>query len=133
MAEEAIFILYVADQEKSTGFYAAVLGAPPRLKVPGMTEFSLSPNAVLGLMPERGIKRLLGDSIADPALANGVPRAELYLRVKDAASYHARALAAGATEVSRMQPRDWGDEAAYSLDSDGHVVAFAEQRAEPDA
>jgi len=43
----------------------------------------------------------------------------------DAAACHARALAAGATELSALARRSWGDDVAYSLDPDGHVVAFA--------
>lgn len=125
---EAIFILYVADQQRSARFYASVLAMAPTLDVPGMTEFSLGDGAKLGLMPEVGIKRLLGDKLPDTSTASGVPRAELYLVVEDAASHHARALAAGAREVSPLQARDWGDWAAYSLDPDGHVVAFAERR-----
>ena len=54
-----------------------------------------------------------------------MPRSEVYLRVDDPAACHQRALDAGATELSRLAPRDWGDEAAYSLDPDGHVLIFA--------
>lgn len=117
-------ILYVADQAVARDFYAAVLGQAPRLDVPGMTEFELEPGCVLGLMPEKGIKRLL-PSLPDPAAGNGVPRAEVYLTVPDPAASHARALAAGARELSPLEPRGWGDKAAYSLDPNGHVLAFA--------
>ncbi len=119
------FILYVADQERSAAFYEAVLGLAPRLHVPGMTELELPGGAVLGLMPEGGIRRLLGDALPDPATARGVPRAELYLLIDDPCAFHARALAAGALELSPLLPRDWGHLAAYSLDPDGHVLAFA--------
>jgi len=117
-------ILYVADQTKSRGFYAAVLGQEPRLDVPGMTEFELEPGCVLGLMPENGIKRLL-PSMPDPSAGRGSPRVEVYLTVPDPAACHARALAAGARELSPLEPRGWGDKAAYSLDLNGHVLAFA--------
>jgi len=30
-------------------------------------------------------------------------------------------------ELSGVENRDWGHRAAYSLDPDGHVLAFAEQ------
>lgn len=123
--ETAHFILYVADQERSARFYRAALARAPRLDVPGMTEFDLPGGAVLGLMPERGIARLLGPALPDPATARGIPRTELYLLVADAATPHARALAAGARELSPLSPRDWGHTAAYSLDPDGHVLAFA--------
>ena len=92
-----------------------------------MTEFRLGPGAVLGLMPAAGIKRLLGDRLPDPGLAAGVPRAELYLVTDDPRAYHQRALDGGAQELSPLAPRDWGHEAAYSLDRDGHVLAFARE------
>ena len=123
--KEALFILYVKDQSTSTAFYQQVLDSKPRLNVPGMTEFALKDGCVLGLMPEEGIKQLLGDRLPDPAQARGIPRAELYLRVDDPAACHARALAHGATEICGLAPRDWGDVAAYSLDPDCHVLVFA--------
>ena len=123
---KAHFILYVSDQNKSAAFYIAVLDIMPTLHVPGMTEFELSNDSVLGLMPSRGIKKLLGDKLPDPSAAHGIPRAELYLVVSGAAEYHARALQNGALELSPMEMRDWRQEAAYSLDPDGHVLAFAE-------
>lgn len=118
-------ILYVRDQAAATAFWRAALGQAPDLDVPGMTEFALGPQVVLGLMPEAGIRKLLGSSLPDPAAARGIPRAEVYLVVDDAAACHARALAAGAAELSALARRSWGDDAAYSLDPDGHVVAFA--------
>ncbi len=125
MSAASHFVLYVADQDASTRFYAASLALAPRLHVPGMTEFDLPGGGVLGLMPEAGIRRLLGDALPDPAAARGAPRAELYLVVDDPAAHHARALAAGARELSPLAPRNWGHDAAYALDPDGHVVAFA--------
>lgn len=120
----AHFILYVRDQAAAARFYRAVLARDARLDVPGMTEIEIG-GAVLGLMPEAGIRRLLGDEIPDPASARGVPRAELYLLVDDPAAFHARALANGARELSPLAPRDWGHLAGYSMDPDGHVIAFA--------
>lgn len=74
---------------------------------------------------ESGIVRLLGPGLPDPATARGIPRAELYLVLDDPESYTYRALAAGGTELSPMLLRSWGDTAAYVLDPDGHVLAFA--------
>lgn len=120
----AHFILYVRDQRRSCDFYRRLLEREPRLDVPGMTEIELSDGAVLGLMPEAGITRLLGARV-DPSRAGGAPRAELYLLVDDAAALHARAVAAGAEELSPPSRRDWGHVAGYVLDPDGHVLAFA--------
>lgn len=124
---KAHFILYVQNQARSAEFYARVLGYPPSLNVPGMTEFPLSETCVLGLMPETGIKHLLGERLPDPARGRGVPRCEIYLTVVRPDAYHQRALEAGAIELSGLQARDWGDRAAYSLDPDGHMLAFAEK------
>ena len=123
---KAHFILYVKDQARSTEFYQQVLDFPPTLDVPGMTEFALADQCVLGLMPEAGIKRLLGERLPDPAVGTGLPRAELYLPVPQPQDYHRRAIASGAMELSGLEIRDWGHRAAYSLDPDGHVLAFAE-------
>ena len=120
-----IFIFYVRDQDAATQFYQQVLRQKPRLCVPGMTEFLLTDSSLLGLIPEAGIKRLLGDGLPDPANARRAPRAELYLRVDEPAAYHERVLQHGGHELSGLKPRAWGDDAAYSLDLDGHVLAFA--------
>ena len=125
MAATAHFILYVADQAAATAFWTGVLGQPPSVDAPGMTEFTLTQGAVLGLMPEAGIRALLGPALPDPASGRGVPRCELYVVVDDPGGHHARALAAGAREMSPLRQRNWGDKAVYSLDLDGHVVAFA--------
>jgi uncharacterized protein len=121
------FILYVRDQAASTAFYAHVLGCAPSLDVPGMTEFTLSGGSVLGLMPETGIKRLLGERLPDPAGGRGIPRCEVYLVVSDPGGCHRRALEVGAVELSGLEGRDWGARVAYSLDPDGHVLAFAQE------
>jgi uncharacterized protein len=125
----AHFVLYVSDQAESTAFYAKALDMTPALDVPGMTEFSLNGGATLGLMPESGIRCLLGPALPDMSHGHGIPRAELYLVTGDAREFHARALAAGARELSPVAPRDWGDLVGYSLDPDGHVVAFAQSNA----
>jgi uncharacterized protein len=115
-------ILYVEDQTRSRNFYSSVLGLDPFLDLPGMTEFEIG-GAKLGLMPSRGIKALLGESIGDSDIA--ISRCELYLAVDDPSAYAARALSAGARELSPLQLRDWGDEAVYFTDHDSHVIAFA--------
>lgn len=119
------FILYVRDQNASRVFYENVLAQQPTLHVPGMTEFTLRVDTIIGLMPERGIARLLDLDVG--ALAHGSIRGELYLMVAAPEVYHQRALAAGARELSALAPRDWGDRVAYSLDPDGYVLAFATQ------
>ncbi|HTY07584.1 MAG TPA: VOC family protein [Candidatus Edwardsbacteria bacterium] len=121
----SIFVLYVADQTRSKEFYKKALALDPMLDVPGMTEFELSDGCKLGLMPEKGIATILGNAVPDPASANGVPRCELYLNVDDPQACCDRAVHAGAKQVSALQLRGWGDEAAYVADPDGHIITFA--------
>lgn len=124
-ARSVLFILYVRDQAASAAFYRAVLKRTPSLDVPGMTEFEVGAQARLGLMPEAGIRRLLGEAVPDPGRASGIPRSEVYLVVRDPSEYHRRAIEAGAAELSPVALRGWGDDVGYSLDPDGHVLAFA--------
>ncbi len=124
----AIIILYVRDQNRSREFYRRVLASEPSLDVPGMTEFPINSETSLGLMPESGIRKLLGETLPDPSRANGIPRAELYLRVDNAAEFQRRALAAGAGELSALSFRSWGESVAYCLDPDGHVIAIADSK-----
>ena len=123
-----MIILYVEDQERASAFYGAALDLTPILHVPGMTEFKLTETSSLGLMPETGIRKLLGDTMPDPADARGIPRAELYLFVDNPAGCLERARLAGARILDDVRPRDWGDQAGYCLDPDGHVMAFATRR-----
>lgn len=118
-------ILYVSDQEISTSFYRQLLQLEAILNVPGMTEFKLSEKHILGLMPENGIRRLLGDKLPDPSRGVGIPRVELYIRTDDPESYFERSKKLGAYELSKVLPRNWGDRVGYVMDRDGHVLAFA--------
>ena len=122
---QAMFIFYVANQQATTEFYTKVLVLDPVLNVPGMTKYVLPDGSELGFMPGQGMKNMLGDKLPDPAQAAGIPRAELYLIVDDPLAYHQRAIAAGAREMQPLQEMPWGDLTAYSLDLDGHVLAFA--------
>ena len=117
------FILFVADQARSTAYYASVLGAAPQLDVPGMTEFELPGGAVLGLMPVDGINRLL--DLPHAVQAGGGPRSELYLMVDRPDEWFGRAVRAGAAAIEPPVLRDRGHVAGYALDPDGHLVAFA--------
>ena len=56
-----------------------------------------------------------------------IPPAMHTLRVPDAEAAHARALAAGARELSAPAPRGWGERVGYCQDPDGHVLAFAQR------
>ena len=121
----SIFIIYVADQSKSKAFYSNVLQKEAILDVPGMTEFEINADTKLGIMPENGIAKLLGENIVHPATGNGIPRCELYLYVDSPDEYYERALKLGARAISPATARDWGDKVAYCSDFDGNILAFA--------
>lgn len=123
--KEAIFILYVHDQQKSRDFYREVLQLEPVLDVLGMTEFQVNEFTKIGLMPENGIAKILGDKTPHPANGNGIPRCEIYLYISEPEAFLARAIYAGAKEISEYQLRDWNDYAGYVSDLDGHVLVFA--------
>lgn len=120
-------ILYVRNQQQSSHFYTALLNKIPVLDVPGMTEFRLTPECILGLMPETGIVKILGDKVPEPASGSGIPRCELYLFYEQPAELLERAVQLGATLVSPALPRDWGHTVAYCTDPDGHILAFAKK------
>lgn len=121
------FIIYVKDQQKSTDFYKAVLNLSPVLDVPGMTEFQLSEDTKLGLMPETAIKKILRDFTPDPSSGNGIPRCEIYIYVDSPSEYFSRSISSGAVKIDDEKARDWGDSVAYCADPDGHILAFAKR------
>ena len=125
MAKLPMFILYVANQERSTQFYETVLRKKPVLDVPGMTEFQISDDFLLGLMPESSIAKILGNKTLHPENGNGIPRCELYLIVDCPQEALKIALSAGAKEISQTAMRSWGDTVSYCADPDGHIIAFA--------
>lgn len=120
-------ILYVEDQSKSCNFYEKLFRQKADLNVPGMTEFNISANCKLGLMPCKGIAKILADTMPHPSTGNGIPRCELYLYVTDVDREYANAIQNGAKLVSPTADRDWGDRVCYFADPDGHIIAFAEK------
>lgn len=121
------FILYVEDQSRSKEFYKGFLNMEPLLDVQGMTEFLLTAECKLGIMPNKGIQKILKNTLPDPALGNGIPRCELYLIIHDAEEYMQRGLKIGAKLISELKDRDWGDRVGYLADPDGHIIAIAEK------
>ncbi len=119
------FILYVADQKLSRNFYSKILDKEPVLDVNGMTEFLLSDECKLGLMPEKGIMKILGSPFPEPETTKRIHRCELYLQVPNIEECYSRAVEAGAAEVSPVALRNWGDRVGYLSDPDGHIIAFA--------
>lgn len=122
------FILYVYNQEKSRNFYQILLQQKPSLDVSGMTEFTLNDFVKIGLMPNEGIAKIITPKLPHPTSGIGIPRCELYLQVDNIESIFEEAKQAGATEISPITLRDWGDYVGYISDFDGHVIALATKK-----
>lgn len=120
-------ILYVSDQQASAAFYSKLFRQKPDLDVQGMTAFKLSENCTLGLMPNKGIAKILSNKTLHPDLGNGIPRCELYFYVENIQLEFDNAIKIGAKLISPISRRDWGDKACYFADLDGHIIAFAEK------
>ncbi len=120
-------ILYVKDQQASTDFYRKIFRKNPYLNVPGMTEFKISDNFKLGLMPTSGIVKILTDKMPHPDKGKGIPRCELYFYVDNIKFEFDNALKSGAKLISPIAARNWGDKVCYLSDIDGHIIAFAEK------
>jgi lactoylglutathione lyase len=118
-------ILYVTDQEVSTEFYEELLQMQPHLNVPGMTEFKITENFILGLMPEESIAKVICPVLAHPQTAHGIPRCELYFYVSDLEGEYSRLQEHKI--VSPLEKRNWGDTTFYIADPDGHIIALAKR------
>ena len=128
MTTQLEFILYVSNQEKSRNFYQILLQQKPSLDVSGMTEFTLNDFVKIGLMPNDGIAKVITPKLPHPTSGIGIPRCELYLQVDNIESIFEEAKQAGATEVSPIALRDWGDYVGYISDFDGHIIALATKK-----
>ncbi|MFT4223400.1 VOC family protein [Dysgonomonas sp.] len=120
-------ILYVDEQEVSSTFYEKIFRRKPDLNVPGMTEFILSENCKMGLMPNKGIAKILADKAPHPDSGRGIPRCELYLYVDNIQDEFDNAVKCGAKLISPIAEMNWGDNVCYFSDPDGHILAFAEK------
>ena len=125
---DPMFILFVESQERSRDFYRAVLQQEPSIDVDGMTMFDFSDSFSIGLMPEVNMSRILGAEVPNPSQGNGIPRCEVYLFVDNPNERLEILVSDGGRKISEMVERSWGDEVAYGLDPDGHVVALAKSK-----
>ena len=65
--------------------------------------------------------------INDPEKNTGSSRCELYFFVEDPQASIQKACKAGAELLMPLKVQNWGDEAGYVKDFDGHVIAFAKR------
>jgi len=123
-ARHVLTILAVEDLDRAAAFYRAAFGWPVRVEAPGYVELELPDGHRLGLYQREGFAGNTGQ------VPVGVPEGqiagtELYLHVVDLDQAVRRLVVAGARLLSPVARRDWGDQAAYFADPDGHVLVVA--------
>lgn len=97
------------------------------LNVPGMTEFKLAENCKLGLMPNKGIAKILSDKIPHSDKGNVIPRCELYFQAENLELECENTAKIGTKLINEIKDQDWGDKVCYFVDIDGHIIAFPEK------
>jgi len=120
------FIIYVNDLEKSKIFYELLFNIKPIIDEPGMAEFELPDSSTFGIMPNISLEKLFGSDFKIEKNRKSLPQTELYFLVEDAIMFHNKAIQLGATEIREFSKMDWGHKVAYSINHDGHILAFAE-------
>lgn len=121
----ALTILYVEDLGRAARLYDEVFRWPKSVDVPVYVEYLVNDGARLGLMAQSNTRHFLGDVLGALRPTDGCPRVEVYLRVEDLEGAIERLAATGVRCTSPRARRTWGDEAAYYLDHDGHVLVVA--------
>ena len=124
LAQHILTILAVEDLSRAARFYREAFNWPTRVEVPVFVEFELPDGRGLGVYQREGFARNAGQMPELPA-PGAISGAEIYLRCDDLGAAIARVERAGGRRLSARAPRDWGDEAAYYADPDGHVVVVA--------
>jgi uncharacterized glyoxalase superfamily protein PhnB len=103
--------------DAARAFYETVLGIPADDTVPSRIYFHCGDVilAVLDRRPEHGVP-------FHPTPDN------LYLATGELDAVHARALAAGARDVSPVEVQPWGERSFYCLDLDGNRLCFVDEK-----
>jgi lactoylglutathione lyase len=122
MSRVGYVILFVADLERSVGFYRDVVGLELRLVGDGYVEFATQ-GAKFGLYDRNRLGELTGQGSGAP----GAPGGEVVFLVEDVDSEAARLRAAGATILSGPVDRAWGHRTLHLEDPDGFVVELAQE------
>jgi|GEM_PF-137732 catechol 2,3-dioxygenase-like lactoylglutathione lyase family enzyme len=117
-------VFYVENLDTSKQFYTTVLDQSPILDAPELVEFQLMRNFKLGLVPLKGIVHTL--NLAVRHRPDGcMPACEICLKHEDPEGCLVLFEAAGGKLIQPLKHMDWGEEVAYGLDPDGHMIAFS--------
>ncbi len=118
-----VTILAVENLERSIAFYTTAFEWSLRIQGRQYAEFELPGGLGLALCTQDGFAKVTG---RHPEFCKGaVSPVQVYLRSDDLPRSVARLHAAGAKPLSKAADRDWGEEAAYFADPDGHVLVVS--------
>ena len=118
-----VTILAVRDLARSIGFYTKAFDWSIRTQSKSYAELELPGGLALALCTVEGFEKTVGRPPSLPE--NGISSVQVYLRSDDLPRSIARLHAAGARALSKASDRDWGEEAAYFADPDGHVLVVS--------
>jgi predicted enzyme related to lactoylglutathione lyase len=122
-----LVVLAVEDARRSATFYTTAFGWSATVDLPHYVELAVPGGMRVGLYRRDGYARNTG--VAAAAIPEGtVAPAELYLYADYVEAVLDRAVAAGGRVLAPLAARDWGDDAAYLADPDGHVAVVARPR-----
>jgi catechol 2,3-dioxygenase-like lactoylglutathione lyase family enzyme len=123
----AVHVIFaVTDVGRSVAFYRDVFGWPRNERIHYDEYVELhAPDGTLGLCERETYADLTHATPMAPQNGDVSP-AYLYVRVTDVRATVAKLAEAGARQLAPLEPRSWGEEAAWFGDPDGNVVAVAQ-------
>ncbi len=116
-------ILFVQELQASSRLYREAFGWKTTVDAPNFVEFESG----VGLMHRPAAASFAGPARAMALRPPDALSAELYVYVDDAKAVLRHLQTLGAQLSSPFQKRDWGDEAGYVIDADGHVLGIAQR------
>ena len=117
-------VFYVENLDTSKRFYTTVLDQSPIVDAPELVEFQLMRNFKLGLVPLKGVVHMLNLAVRHRP-EGCMPACEICLKHEDPEGCLVLFEAAGGKLIQPLRHMDWGEEVAYGLDPDGHMIAFS--------
>jgi lactoylglutathione lyase len=122
MRQVGYVILFVADLERSIGFYRDVIGVPFKLLGDGYAEFATE-GTRFGLYDRNRLEELTGHGPEAPTQPGG----EVVFLVEDVDAEAERLRGAGVTVLRGPVDRVWGHRTLHVEDPDGFVVELAQE------
>src|SRR6266542_3661479 len=117
-------ILAVADVALASQFYESAFGWEIYVHEAHYVEFVLPNGTRLGFYQREGFALHTAQAPL-PVPRGQLAPVELYFYADDVEGVVTKLRDAGASQLAQLQPKEWGDEAAYFSDPFGNVLAIA--------